>query len=439
MRIHRKRLILSATATLVLAGLSVAYNSLSFTSYQEVRGEKALSRTDAPLSVGALNLTPQQKALQDSDHRLSDDFKIPQGLEQRVAFWLDIYTRYDSKHYVIHDRDYPWIVFDVVDTTDLFGQQRAGWLNRRDADTMADSREQALRATLKMLSLRPTYDHLSAEEQRLFDLLKDLPGTRRHVFREAAQSLRTQLGQKDMFEKGLVQSAPFISQMEELFADQGLPKELVRIPLVESSFNIEAQSRVGARGVWQIMPHVGRSGMIINARIDERQSPLKSTLFAAKMLKQNYRILKTWPLSVTAYNHGVTSLRKAVRQLQTDDLEEIIERNSSQSFQFASANFYACFQAALRGEKYSHELFPGLDRPAALKMERLTLDRSQPLSTVVKKTGFTLDELQAFNADLPDKLKPSFRLPKGFQIFLPAKKDGDAKNLQSMNGNKTII
>jgi membrane-bound lytic murein transglycosylase D len=437
MGIHKNRLILAVGATLALSSLALVYNSVSFPSYEEIHAavEVKPNASALPAQLGKTFSTPQEQALLDVDHRLSEDFQIPAGFEKRVAFWLDIYTKYDSKHYVIHHREYPWLVFDVIDATDLFSQDRARWLNRRDADNMAQARQDSLRAVLQILSLRANYDHLPAEEQRVFDLLRDVPGTRKTVFREAMKSLRTQLGQKDMFESGLVQSAPFIPMMEEVFAQQGLPKELVRIPLVESSFNIEAQSRVGARGVWQIMPGVGKSGLIINANIDERQSPLKSTLFAAKMLKQNQRALKSWPLTVTSYNHGVSSLLKAVRKLKTDDLQEIIERNSSQSFQFASANFYACFMAALRGERYSKELFPDLVRPEGMKLEKMTLNKGLSLQNLSKKIGFTISELQDLNTDLQDKIKPNFKLPVGFQIFLPEKKDNkEFKNLQSMNG-----
>jgi membrane-bound lytic murein transglycosylase D len=371
----------------------------------------------------------QKVALNDEQNRLAEEFKIPKGMEERVAFWLDIYSRYDSKHYVIHHREYPWIVFDTIDSTDIFKQKRVTWLNRKDADTLAAARKEAVLATLKMLQVRSNYDALPPEEARIFALLKDVPGTRKKVFREAIAATRIQLGQKDMFEMGLVRSAPFIPMMEKIFEEKGLPRELVRIPLVESSFNIEARSRVGASGAWQIMPSQGRKAMLIDTSIDERNSPLKATQFAAFLLKQNIKILKNWPLSVTAWNHGTGSLLKAVRVLKTSELQQIIERNSSKSFQFASSNFYACFLAALRGEVYAKELFPDLQRPEAQLLSKVRMTKRISLAAFSKKVGYPLSDLQALNPDLPPKVRGSFVLPAGFNIYIPSERVKSEKSL----------
>jgi membrane-bound lytic murein transglycosylase D len=364
-------------------------------------------------------LTAQQTAMQDLDNRLSEEFHVPRGLEKRVAFWLDIYTKYDSRNYVIHHRDYPWIVFDVANTADIFKQERVQWLNRKDADTLSSVKKDSVISTLKMLQVRSSYENLPAEEARVFDLLKEIPGTRHQVIREAIRGVRIQLGQKDMFEMGLVRSAPYIPMMEQIFEAQGLPRELVRLPLVESSFNSDAHSRVGARGAWQIMPSQGRKKMRIDEMIDERESPLKSAQFAGFILKQNRQILKSWPLAVTAYNHGTGSLLKAIHTLKTNDLQEIIDNNNSKSFQFASSNFYACFMAAVRGEMYAKELFPELKRPSALQMGRVRVVKATSIAAFAKKMGFELKALQVMNPDLPNKLRPNFQLPAGFQLFVP--------------------
>ena len=60
----------------------------------------------------------------------------------------------------------------------------------------------------------------------------------------------------------------------------------------------------------------------------------------------NYRELGSWPLAITAYNHGALGLQRAARQVGTDDIGEIIKRFQSPSFGFASRNFYAEFLAA---------------------------------------------------------------------------------------------
>ncbi len=407
----------------------MVYNSQSISIIPIVE-DKAVIETTAEAALAsdvtehALAQSPQELALMDVDNRLSEAFKIPTGLEKRIGFWLDIYSKYDSKNYVIHHREFPWVVFEVVDATDIFKQPRnAKWLNRRDADMLAEAKKEMILNKLKVLSRRAHFKNLPDAEAKIFSDLESIPGSRKSVINAAIKSLRIQLGQKDMFESGLVNSAPYISMMEEVFADRGLPRELVRIPLVESSFNLEAESRVGALGVWQIMPNVAKGSMHMDAHIDERQSPLKSTIFAANMLKQNKRALKEWPLVVTSYNHGVGSMMKAVKKLKTYDLQQIIDRYNVDSFQFASSNFYACFMAALRAEVYSKELFPELVRPEAIKFEKLILSKSVSLDSLARKTGLTITELQESNADLPEKVKSNFKLPAGFQIYVPNRKE----------------
>ena len=63
----------------------------------------------------------------------------------------------------------------------------------------------------------------------------------------------------------------------------------------------------------------------VNYVIDERRDPLKSTVAAAWLLKDNYRQLKSWPLALTAYNHGPTSVRRAVRKVGSKQIHKIVK------------------------------------------------------------------------------------------------------------------
>jgi len=150
--------------------------------------------------------------------------------------------------------------------------------------------------------------------------------------------LRFQLGQKDRFEKGIFYSGRYIEEMENIFIEEGMPLELTRLPYVESSFNLAARSKVGASGIWQFMRSTGKQYMRVNSLVDERNDPLTATRSAAKLLRYNYKKLGNWPLAVTAYNYGPSGLRRLVRKLKTNDLVEIIEKNRSRRFGFASSN-----------------------------------------------------------------------------------------------------
>jgi len=76
------------------------------------------------------------------------------------------------------------------------------------------------------------------------------------------------------------------------------------LPHVESSFNPAAYSKVGAQGLWQFMRSTGRRYLHIDSTVDDRLDPFRSTQAAAQLLAYNYHLLGTWPLALTAYNHG---------------------------------------------------------------------------------------------------------------------------------------
>ena len=123
---------------------------------------------------------------------------------------------------------------------------------------------------------------------------------------------------------------------------------MTRLVFVESSFNVDAKSRVGASGLWQIMPNIGRKFKYLQNSFDKRDHPYYATKLAAKILKENYLILKNWPLAVTSYNYGVGSMLKVKQKLDTDDVEVIFGGKKENPYiGFASRNFYATFLAAL--------------------------------------------------------------------------------------------
>ena len=102
---------------------------------------------------------------------------------------------------------------------------------------------------------------------------------------------------------------------EKYLAKYGLPDELKYLSIVESGLNPEARSRVGAMGLWQVMPSTGRSfGLHYDRYIDERVDPEKSTEAACKFLNQLYNMFGDWELAIAAYNTGPGNVRKAIRR-----------------------------------------------------------------------------------------------------------------------------
>ena len=100
---------------------------------------------------------------------------------------------------------------------------------------------------------------------------------------------------------------------EDALEKEGLPLELKYMPVIESALRPNAVSRVGAAGLWQIMPKTAKGlGLEVNSLVDERRSPIKSSEAAAKYLKELYNIYNDWSLAIAAYNCGPGNVNKAI-------------------------------------------------------------------------------------------------------------------------------
>jgi membrane-bound lytic murein transglycosylase D len=359
--------------------------------------------------------------LTDSQHRVSAEFSVPYGLWERTWFWFDIYTRYGEAHHVIHHVLYPWIVYKVYDTTQtLVNSSGPLWLRRDRATKLAKREAQNIRQALVKLSRKKYYVGLTGLEKELYDSLANVPGSRPKIFAEAARNVRSQLGQRDFFLRGLVNSGKYLPHMEAEFRAQGIPTELTRLPFVESSFNENAYSKVGASGIWQIMPATGRAYMTVNDHIDERNSPLKATRVAAKILRNYVRSLGQWPLAVTAYNNGIGNIQVALRAARSKDLATMISRYHRGDFQFASSNFFTCFLAAMYAEKYHDFIFRNVSREPVQERSIVQLGTATSARKLPRITGVDREQLLAYNLDLRSAFRRNAVLPRGFKVFVPA-------------------
>ena len=196
------------------------------------------------------------------------------------------------------------------------------------------------RKTVEMKNLTP-------DEYRFFEIHEANEDPKAYLFASELERIRTQVGQKDRLQNAYVISRRYLPRMEEMFEEEGVPKELTRLPFIESGFVKDAHSSVGAIGIWQFMPKTARKDLRIDSAIDERYDPLKATRAAARFLKQNYKLLKSWSLAVMAYHHGAGLVQRAVKRLKTNDPIQLVQVFKHGDFQFASRNYLFEFLAML--------------------------------------------------------------------------------------------
>ncbi len=158
-------------------------------------------------------------------------------------------------------------------------------------------------------------------------------------------SARIQQGLRDRLVIADEISRNYLPRMEELLAEEGVPAELARLPFVESSFDREARSKVGATGIWQFMPKTASRDLRVTSAIDERYDPLKATRAAARFLRRNHDAFQSWGLAVMAYHQGPGLVQKAITKLKTRDPVRIMREFKDPNFQFASRNYLYEFLA----------------------------------------------------------------------------------------------
>jgi membrane-bound lytic murein transglycosylase D len=352
-------------------------------------------------------------------------FPRPPQLEPDIQFWERIYSKVTTQGGLLHDERYLDIVYEELSFPAA--------MTERERATIVDN----ARAKYERILMRlggGTHDGLSDEEKRVLALFP--PNVSNAALREAAERVRFQLGQADRFREGVVRAGAWQRHVEETFRREGLPLELSALPHVESSFNPRAYSKVGAAGMWQFMRSTGRRWLRVDNVVDERLDPYKSTIAAAQFLNVNYSILGSWPLALTAYNHGAGGMRRAKELMGTDDIVTIVRNYQSRSFGFASRNFYVSFLAALEIDRNSERYFGRIERAPPDSSRVVRLPYYVPAQSIERALGTDRDMLRALNLSLLDPVWNGLRfVPRGFELRVPGGADPD-QLLLKLAGNE---
>ena len=160
--------------------------------------------------------------------------------------------------------------------------------------------------------------------------------------------------------------------------------------------------------------------MRIDGAVDDRLDPFRSTEAAAQLLAFNYRVLGSWPLALTAYNHGTAGVRRAKETLGTDDIVRIVRSYSSRTFGFASRNFYVSFLAALDIDRNPEKYFGALQKQSEARFQEVQLPAYVPMATLERALKIDAERLRALNpALLRSVWDGQQRVPKAYHLRLP--------------------
>jgi len=358
--------------------------------------------------------------------RAADEtFPRPKVLEPAIAFWRDVFATYSEHQVVVHDDWYLGKVYEVLDFRSWVGEDGRLPLSQvNERKRQIDETKQRVRDILLRLDANGgSADGLGPDERKVHAMFADVRG--RDKFRAAADRIRGQSGLRERFALGIARQRGYLDRMVRIFREEGVPTELVRLPLIESCFDVNAYSKVGAAGVWQFMPATGKQYLHISNGVDERRDPLRATRAAARHLSGDYGALGAWPLAITAYNHGRGGIARGVSEVGSRDIGELVMRYRGKSFGFASRNFYVEFLAALDVVARADELFGDLPRLPAIDGHEVELPHAMGVQHAAALAGVGTGELIAANpAFLSDVAEGRTYIPRGYQLRVPP--NGDA-------------
>lgn len=161
------------------------------------------------------------------------------------------------------------------------------------------------------------YNYNFTYKKRLDSIQREVPLS----YNEAVQRyIDVYAGRKDMMGKMLGLSEYYFPIFENALKALQVPQELKYLPVIESSMNSHAISRVGATGLWQFMFSTAKGyGLNMDNFVDERKDPIQASYAAARYFKDAYVELGDWLLVIAAYNCGTGNVNRAIAKANSRD------------------------------------------------------------------------------------------------------------------------
>jgi membrane-bound lytic murein transglycosylase D len=341
-------------------------------------------------------------------------FPSPPALQENVDFWRDVFARYKTSEVVFHDEVHLGWIYGILH---LGGP----WMGTGAQKKRIRSHRSRIKSILldlaqgRMLFTPSGGDPLAAKIKKMFS---SKPPS---ALREAAFRVRGQPGLKERFREGYVRSGRYLARFREIFRRRGVPEDLTLLPHVESGFRSAVYSHAGALGLWQFTRGTGRLFMRVDGTVDGRRDPYLAADAAAKLLKRNYEDLKSWPLAITAYNHGSLGMRRAAKQVGSRRIDVIVKNYKSRTFGFASRNFYAEFLAARDVHKNAKKYFGALAFEPAERFDEFHIPGFVRFADLARRIGVDMKILRRMNPALrPSVVRGRRSVPRGYSLRLPA-------------------
>lgn len=209
---------------------------------------------------------------------------------------------------------------------------------------------------------------------------------------------------RDRFHTWLIRLGRYRPMVESVLAEFGLPLDLAYLSLVESGFNPRAYSRARATGPWQFIKGTARLyGLKVNWWVDERRDPIKSTVAAARYLRDLYDLFGNWQLAMAAYNAGEGRVGRALRKTDGESFYEIARsRYIRRETKEYVPRFMAATIIAKNPDRYGFPAF----LPDPHQFDEVIVSRPLHMRDIAKAAKIPFGELRSLNPELRRYVTP---------------------------------
>jgi membrane-bound lytic murein transglycosylase D len=218
------------------------------------------------------------------------------------------------------------------------------------------------------------------------------------------------------FTRWLQRSGRYIPMMREHLRENGLPEDLVYMALIESGFNPKAYSRRRASGPWQFISRTGQKyGLKVDWWIDERRDPEKSTIAAARHLKDLYDQFSCWYLAAAGYNAGAGKISRAIKRYQTEDFWELTKhRYLKRETKNYVPKMIAAALIAKEPEKYG---FVDITYDEPIRYEAVEIPDATDLRVIARCCEVEYEVIKTLNPELRRWCTPPYY--PNYQVKIP--------------------
>ena len=218
-------------------------------------------------------------------------------------------------------------------------------------------------------------------------------------------------------ENWIYRSGKYFPIMSRVFAEEGLPPELMILSMPESGLNPVARSWAKAVGLWQFMKPTGALyGLRSNYWYDERRDFEKATRAAARHMKDLYKEFNDWHLVFVAYNAGGGWVRRGIRRSGSTDYWEMRHRLPRETRNYVP-QYIAVALITMRPEAFG---FGDVQKADSLVFEYATVDDCVDLGILADCGETDLETLKELNPELTQWCTPPNY--KGYRLRIPAGK-----------------